>query len=348
MAEQSLVKGCMPVGVTWESDVKAMICEAFAPVEDLRHGEFPAPEAGPGEVVIDVVAAGVNYPDVLIVQGKYQTKPPLPFVPGSEAAGHVAAVGEGVEGFAPGDRVIAFTGSGAFAQQVRVPATQVWPVPDGVDLEVAAGIAITYGTSYHALKDRANIQPGETLLVLGAGGGVGLTAVELGKRMGARVIAAASSADKLALAKAQGADELIDYAQEDLRERVKALTDGKGVDVVYDPVGGPMNLTAIKSLAWGGRLLVIGFAGGDIPSIPANLLLLKSASAVGVLWGNSVRADPVAQGANMRQLLSWLAEGALKPVIDTRFALPDAVAALQHLEKRKVKGKVLLTVAPAS
>ena len=328
--------------------MKAMICEAFAPIEKLRHGEFPPPQAGPGEVVIDVAAAGVNYPDVLIVQGKYQKKPALPFVPGSEAAGRIAAIGDGVEGFAVGDRVIAFTGSGAFAEQVRVPAMQVWPAPDGVDLEIAAGIAITYGTSYHALKDRANIQPGETLLVLGAGGGVGLTAVELGKRMGARVIAAASSAEKLALAKAQGADELIDYSQEDLRERIKALTDGKGVDVVYDPVGGPMNLTAVKSLAWGGRLLIIGFAGGDIPAVPANLLLLKSASAVGVLWGNSVRADPVAQGANMRQLLSWLAEGSLKPVVDTRFALADAVAALQHLEERKVKGKVLLTLKPAS
>jgi len=327
--------------------VKAMVCAAFAPVEALTFGDFPEPQAGPGEVVIDVVAAGVNYPDVLIVQGKYQSKPPLPFVPGSEASGRIAAIGEGVEGFAPGDRVIAFTGSGSFARQVRVPATQVWPVPDGVDLEVAAGISITYGTSYHALKDRAALKPGETLVVLGAGGGVGLTAVELGKHLGARVIAAASSAEKLALAKAQGADDLINYADEDLRERIKALTDGKGVDVIYDPVGGPMNLTAVKSLAWGGRLLVIGFAGGEIPSIPANLLLLKSASAVGVLWGNSVRADPVAQGINMRQLLAWLADGSLRPVVDARYALPDAVAALQHLEGRRVKGKVLLTVAPA-
>ncbi|QGP80535.1 NADPH:quinone oxidoreductase family protein [Sphingobium sp. CAP-1] len=325
--------------------MKAIICESFAPVQHLKYGVFPAPEPGPGEVLIQVAAAGVNYPDVLIVQGKYQTRPALPFVPGSEAAGRIAALGAGVEGFAIGDRVIAFTGSGAFAEQVRVPATQVWPVPDGVDLEVAAGIAITYGTSYHALKDRAALKPGETLLVLGAGGGVGLTAVELGKHMGARVIAAASSPEKLALAKAQGADELIDYAQEDLRERIRALTDGKGVDIVYDPVGGPMNLTAVKSLAWGGRLLVIGFAGGDIPAIPANLLLLKSASAVGVLWGNSVRADPVTQGRNMRQLLAWLADGVLRPIIDTRFALPDAVAALQHLERRKVKGKVLLTLA---
>ncbi len=328
--------------------MKAMICAAFAPVENLRLGDMPAPVAGPGEVVIDVAAAGVNYPDVLIVQGKYQTRPALPFVPGSEAAGHVAALGEGVKGLAVGDRVIAFTGIGAFAEQVRVPATQVWPVPEGVDLEVAAGIAITYGTSYHALKDRAQLKPGETLLVLGAGGGVGLTAVELGKRMGARVIAAASSPEKLALAKGQGADDLIDYAGEDLRERVKELTGGKGVDVVYDPVGGPASIVAVRSLAWGGRHLVIGFAGGEIPAIPANLLLLKSASALGVLWGNSVRADPMEHGANMRQLLDWMAEGSLRPVIDTRFALPDAVAALQHLEGRKVKGKVLLTLDRAS
>nr|WP_218036786.1 NADPH:quinone oxidoreductase family protein [Sphingobium sp. EM0848] len=325
-----------------------MICGTFAPVEALAYGDFPAPQAGPGELLIDVAAAGVNYPDVLIVQGKYQTKPPLPFVPGSEAAGHIAAIGEGVEGFAVGDRVIAFTGSGAFAEQVRVPASQVWPVPEGVDLEVAAGIAITYGTSYHALKDRAALQVGETLLVLGAGGGVGLTAVELGKHMGARVIAAASSTEKLALAKAQGADELIDYAREDLRERIKELTGGKGVDVVYDPVGGASSIVGVRSLAWGGRHLVIGFAGGEIPAIPANLLLLKSAAAVGVLWGNSVRADPVRQGANMRQILDWLAQGALRPVIDARFALSDAVAALQHLEKRQVKGKVLLTRGPAS
>lgn len=328
--------------------MKAMICAAYAPVEELRYGDFPAPVAGPGEVVIDVVAAGVNYPDVLIVQGKYQTKPAVPFVPGSEAAGHILALGAGVEGFAVGDRVIAFTGSGAFAEQVRVPATQVWPVPDGVDLEVAAGIAITYGTSYHALKDRAGLKPGETLLVLGAGGGVGLTAVELGKHMGARVIAAASSPEKLALAKAQGADELIDYAQEDLRDRIKELTGGKGVDVVYDPVGGATSIVGVRSLAWGGRHLVIGFAGGEIPAIPANLLLLKSAAAVGVLWGNSVRADPVNQGTNMRQILDWLAQGALRPAIDTRFALSDAVAALQHLEKRQVKGKILLTLARAS
>ena len=328
--------------------MKAVVCAEFAPIEAHKVEDFPAPVAGPGEVVIDVVAAGVNYPDVLMVQGKYQTKPPLPFVPGSECSGHIAAVGEGVSGLAVGQAVVAFTGTGAFAQQVRVPATQVWPAPAGLELETAAGVAITYGTSYHALKDRAQLQPGETLLVLGAGGGVGLTAVELGKRMGARVIAAASSADKLALARSQGADEVINYAEQDLREAIKDLTGGKGVDVVYDPVGGPSAIVGVRSLAWGGRFLVIGFAGGEIPQIPANLLLLKSASALGVLWGNSLRADPGPQGENMRQILAWLAEGSLRPVIDRRVPLAEVGAALKHLEGRAVRGKVLLTVGPQS
>jgi NADPH2:quinone reductase len=325
--------------------MKAVVCEAFAPIDDLRFGAFPDPVAGPGEVVIEVAAAGVNYPDVLIVQGKYQTRPDLPFVPGSEAAGRILGVGEGVTGFAAGDRVAAFTGTGAFAERVKVKATQAFHVPEAVDLDVAAGVLVTYGTSYHALKDRAAIRPGETLLVLGASGGVGLTAVELGKRLGARVIAAASSAEKLALARAQGADELIDYAGEDLRARLKALTGGRGVDVVYDPVGGPSSIAAVKSLAWGGRHLVVGFAGGDIPAIPANLLLLKSAASLGVLWGASLREDPVHHAANLRQILDWIAEGALRPVIDARFPLAEAVAALRRVESRKVKGKVLLTVA---
>jgi len=331
-----------------ESKVKAVVCTEFAPIDALSVAEFPAPVAGPGEVVIDVVAAGVNYPDVLMVQGKYQTKPPLPFVPGSEASGRIDAVGEGVTGFAVGQPVVAFTGTGAFAEQVRVPAKQVWPAPAGVALDVAGGIAITYGTSYHALKDRAALQPCETLLVLGAGGGVGLTAVELGRKLGARVIAAASSADKLALAREQGAHETINYREDDLRERVKALTGGKGVDVVYDPVGGADAIVGVRSLAWGGRFLVIGFAGGEIEQIPANLLLLKSASAVGVLWGNAVRADPALHGANMRQILDWLGAGELRPVIDRRFALDEARAALEHLEGRAVRGKVLLTVGASN
>ena len=324
--------------------MKAVVCTEFAPLDALVVGERDAPEAGPGEVVIDVVAAGVNFPDVLIVQGKYQVRPPLPFVPGSECSGHIAAVGEGVSGLAIGQPVVAFTGTGSFARQVRVRAGQVWPAPEGLALDIAAGIAITYGTSYLALKDRARLQPGETLLVLGAGGGVGLTAVELGKRMGARVIAAASSAEKLELARSQGADELINYRDEDLRERIKALTAGRGADVVYDPVGGPMAIVGVRSLAWGGRFLIVGFAGGEIPAIPANLLLLKNASALGLLWGDSLRADPEAQGQNMRQILAWLAQGALRPVIDRRFPLDDVVGALKHLEGRAVRGKVLLTI----
>lgn len=324
--------------------MKAIVCYAYAPVSDLKYAEFPEPDAGPGEVVIDVSAAGVNYPDVLIVQGKYQTKPELPFVPGSEASGTIRSIGAGVTGFAVGDKVAAFTGQGAFAEEVRVSASQVWHLPKGLDAEIAAGVLITYGTSYHALKDRAALKAGETLLVLGAGGGVGITAVELGKQMGARVIAAASSDEKLALAKQQGADVLINYATGNLREEIKALTDGRGVDVVYDPVGGDMSITAVKSLAWGGRHLVVGFAAGTIPAIPANLLLLKSASSVGVLWGNSLRADPVPQGKNIDEILAWLADGKLHPVIDARYTLEQAVTALEYVENRQVKGKVLLTL----
>ncbi len=327
--------------------MKAVICEEFAPVSGLKVGEFPNPVAGPGELVIRVTAAGVNYPDVLIVQGKYQSKPERPFVPGSECAGVVDSIGEGVTQFRPGDPVAAFTGSGSFAELVKVPATQVFKLPDGLDLKLASGFLITYGTSYHALKDRADLKAGETLLVLGAGGGVGLTAVELGKLMGARVIAAASTAEKLQLARRQGADDLINYADADLREQVKALTDGKGADVVYDPVGGAMSVASVKALAWGGRHLVIGFAGGEIPTIPANLLLLKSAASVGVLWGMSLRADPDHHADNIDQLLKWLKEGALRPVIDQSFPLDRTVDALNHLESRAVKGKVLLSIADA-
>lgn len=320
------------------------MCDAYAAVSELKYADFPAPEAGPGEVVLDVAAAGVNYPDVLMVQGRYQTKPALPFVPGSEASGTIRSIGAGVTGFAVGDKVVAFTGLGGFAEQVNAPASQVWHLPEGLDAEIASGVLITYGTSYHALKDRAALKAGETLLVLGAGGGVGITAVELGKLMGARVIAAASSEEKLALAKQQGADHLINYATGNLREEIKALTDGRGVDVVYDPVGGDMSIAAVKNLAWGGRHLVIGFAAGTIPAIPANLLLLKSASSVGVLWGNSLRADPVPHGKNIDEILAWLAEGKLRPVIDARYALQEAVDALEYVENRQVKGKVLLTL----
>lgn len=328
--------------------MKAVICHEFAPVEALRVGEAPAPELAPGQVLIDVRAAGVNFPDGLIVQGKYQSKPPLPFVPGSEAAGTVRAVAPGVAGFSAGDRVVAFCGTGAFGEQVAVPASQVYALPDGADWATAAGMLITYGTSYHALKDRAALRRGETLLVLGAAGGVGLAAVELGALMGARVIAAASSPAKLALARDHGAAELIDYANEDLRARVKALTDGKGVDVVYDPVGGASAIAAVKSLAWGGRHLVVGFAGGEIPAIPANLLLLKSAAAIGVLWGNHLRADPAHHAGNIAELLRWLVEGRIRPGIDAIFPLDRAVAAIEHVMARRAQGKVILAVTTGS
>jgi NADPH2:quinone reductase len=324
--------------------MKAVICSSFAPVDALRVGEADAPVLAANGVRIAVEAAGVNFPDGLMVQGKYQTKPSLPFVPGSEAVGIIESVGAEVDGFSVGDRVVAFTGTGAFAELVSVPAAQVFPVPENVDPAIAAGILITYGTSYHALKDRAALRSGETLLVLGAAGGVGLAAVELGALMGARVIAAASTPEKLALARRYGAAETIDYSTEDLRERLKALTDGKGADVIYDPVGGANTLIAVKSLAWGGRLLVIGFAGGDIPNIPANLLLLKSASALGVLWGNSLRADPAHHARNIADLTGWLTEGRIKPAIDAIFPIERAVEAIDHVMERRAQGKVILSI----
>jgi NADPH:quinone reductase len=324
--------------------MRGVICPAFASVSDLTIGDITSPALGDADVLIDVHAAGVNFPDGLMVQGKYQTKPPLPFIPGSELAGVVVSTGSGVRGLQPGDRVAAFSGTGAFAEQAVVPATQVYPLPDDVAMVDAAGLLITYGTSYHALKDRALLKPGETLLVLGAAGGVGLAAVELGAMMGARVIAAASTDEKLALARDRGASDTIRYSDEDLRKRVKALTDGKGVDVVYDPVGGEASLAAVKSLAWGGRHLVVGFATGDIPKIPANLLLLKSAASLGVLWGMSLRADPPHHAGNISDLLGRLVTGRIRPVIDRVFPLEEAVAAIEHVMNRRAQGKVILTV----
>jgi NADPH2:quinone reductase len=324
--------------------MKAVICDAFAPVDALKISETSVRPVGPGDVLIRALAAGVNFPDGLMVQGKYQTKPPLPFTPGSEVAGYVEQVGDEVSAFRPGDLVVGFSGTGAFAEFVTVPAPQVFRLPEGVDPIVASGILITYGTSYHALKDRAALAPGETLLVLGAAGGVGLAAVELGALMGARVIAAASTPEKLELARSYGAAEVINYATEDLRERLKVLTGGKGVDVVYDPVGGASTLTAVKSLAWGGRLLVVGFAGGDIPDIPANLLLLKSASALGVLWGMSLRADPAHHAANIADIVGWLAAGKIRPAIDSVLPLEQAVTAINHVMERRAQGKVILVI----
>jgi NADPH2:quinone reductase len=274
--------------------MKAVLCKAWGGPETLVVEEVPSPHAGAGEVVVDVKAAGVNFPDMLMIQGKYQVKPPLPFTPGAELAGVVKEAGGGVTHVKPGDAVIAYVNTGAFAEECLAPAARIVPMPRGVDFAPAAAFTLTYGTSWHALKDRAQLKPGESLLVLGAAGGVGLAAVELGAAMGARVIAAASSDDKLAVCRAHGASDTINYATEDLRERLKQLVGEKGVDVVYDPVGGAMSEPALRSMGWRGRFLVIGFAGGEIPRLPANLVLLKGSAIVGVYWGEWMRREPEA------------------------------------------------------
>src|SRR3954467_14914320 len=264
--------------------MKAVLCKQYGPPDTLTFEELPSPKAGAGEVVVAVKAASVNFPDVLIIQNKYQFKPPLPFSPGSELAGVVKEVGAGVTNVKAGDKVIAFTTYGAFAEEVKTEAGRLLPLPEGMDFASGAAFLLTYGTSDHALRDRGALKAGETLLVLGAAGGVGLAAIEIGKILGARVIACASTEEKLAVCRAHGADETINYAAEDLRERIKALTDARGADVVYDPVGGPYTELALRSIAWRGRLLVVGFAPGEIPKIPLNLTLLKGCAIVGVFW----------------------------------------------------------------
>jgi NADPH2:quinone reductase len=324
--------------------MKAVLCKAYGPPESLVFEDVPSPQPGAGEVVVSVKAASVNFPDVLIIQNKYQFKPPLPFSPGSELAGIVKEVGAGVSAFKPGDRVIAFTGYGAFAEEVKTEATRLVPLPQGMDFNTGAAFILTYGTSDHALRDRGALKAGETLLVLGAAGGVGLAAIEIGKALGARVIACASSEDKLAVCREHGADETINYSSEDLRERIKALTQGKGVDVVYDADGGPYSEPAFRSIAWRGRLLVVGFAAGDIPKLPLNLALLKGASIVGVFWGDFGRREPKQFGASLRQLGQWFAEGKLKPHVSQVLPLAKAADALDLMAARKVKGKLVLTV----
>jgi NADPH2:quinone reductase len=296
-------------------------------------------------VVVSVRAASVNFPDFLIIQNKYQFKPPLPFSPGSELAGTVKEVGGGVSNVRPGDRVIAFTTYGAFAEEVKTEATRLLALPDRMDYVTGAAFLLTYATSDHALRDRGALKAGETLLVLGAAGGVGLAAIEIGKALGARVVACASSDDKLAVCREHGADETINYATEDLRERVKAISDGRGVDVVYDAVGGPYTEPAFRSLAWRGRLLVVGFAAGDIPRLPLNLPLLKGAAVVGVFWGDFARREPKAFAASVRQLASWYAEGRLRPHVSQTLPLERAAEAIQLLASRKAKGKIVLTTA---
>ncbi len=324
--------------------MKAVLAKAFGPPEELALEEVPPPHAGPGEVVIKTKACGVNFFDALIVQGKYQTRPPLPFSPGGEVAGAISEVGEGVTTLEKGTRVLAFTGHGGYAEEVTVDAASVAELPAQMDFVTAAAFPITYATSYHALKDRGQLRSGETLLVLGAAGGVGLAAVEIGKIMGARVIACASSEEKLALAREHGADALINYGTSGLRERVREETAGKGVDVVYDPVGGAYAEPALRSLAAGGRYLVIGFASGEIPKIALNLLLLKVVSMVGVFWGAFARAQPQGNAANLSELLHWYVQGRLRPHVSATFPLERYGDALEAVMKRKVLGKVVLVM----
>ncbi len=324
--------------------MKAVRCKALGAPEGLAVEEVASPRPGPGQVRVAVAAAGVNFPDTLIIQGKYQLRPELPFTPGAEFAGRVLEVGAEVAHVVPGDAVVGFAGWGAFAEEAVAEGQNVLTLPPGVDSAVAACFAMAYGTSWHALQDRARLQPGETLLVLGASGGVGLAAVELGKRLGARVIAAASSAEKLAACRSQGADELVDYTQPGWRDAVKALVGGKGVDVVYDPVGGAWAEPALRLMAWNGRYLVVGFAGGEIPRIPLNLPLLKGYSIVGVYWGEMARRQPRQHQANMAQLFGWLASGELRPVISARYPMARAGEALRAILDRKVTGKVALTM----
>jgi NADPH2:quinone reductase len=322
--------------------MKAVLCKAFGPPESLVFEDGASPVAGPGEVIVSVKAASVNFPDVLIIENKYQLKPPLPFSPGSELAGVVKAVGDDVTEVKVGDRVMAITGYGAFAQEVKTEARRTLPIPAGMNFATAAAFGLTYATSEHALVDRGALQSGETLLVLGAAGGVGLAAIEIGKILGARVIACASTDEKLAVCREHGADDTINYAAEDLRDRIKTLTGGKGPDVVYDPVGGPYTELALRSIAWRGRLLVVGFAAGEIPKIPLNLTLLKGCSIVGVFWGDWARREPAHFAEAMARLGGWYASGRLKPHVSATFPLERAADALTLMASRKVTGKVVL------
>jgi NADPH2:quinone reductase len=322
--------------------MNALVCRAFGPIGDLRVEQIPAPVPGPGQVLIDVQAASINFPDALMVQGLYQIKPPLPFVPGAELAGTVAAVGANVERLRPGDRVIAMTGTGAFAEQCLADAARTMPLTPDMDFALGAAFTLTYGTSIHALQTIGRLQAGESLLVLGAGGGVGIAAVQIAKALGARVIAAASSAEKLAMARTAGADETIDYTQPEWRRQVEALTGGAGVDVVYDAVGGSYSEPALRATAWRGRYLIIGFAAGEIPKLALNLALLKERALLGVFWGEAMRRDPAQLVADMRQLSAWFAAGKVRPPVTERVPLQGAADAIARLAGRKAIGKLVV------
>ncbi len=321
--------------------MKALLCKAFGPVENLAVEQRPDPQAGPLEVVVDIKAAGLNFPDLLMINGLYQVKNELPFIPGGEAAGMVREIGNEVRHLNTGDRVIILPTTGAFAEQCAVPAEQVVPLPDSLSFEQGAGFTVAYGTSYHALRQCAQLQPGETLLVLGAAGGVGTAAVEIAEGMGAKVIAAASTQQKLEFARTVGAHETINYSEVPLRDAVRELTDGKGVDIVYDPVGGDMSIQALRSLAWHGRYLVVGFASG---AMPANLALLKEASIIGVWWGTWAKRSPDESRDNMSELFSLVAQGKLRPRVTETYALEDFVDAFAVISNRKVLAKIVFTL----
>ena len=318
------------------------LCENPVGVQALEWKEMPTPTPGAGEVLVQIKAASLNFPDLLIVQNKYQMKPPLPFVPGSEYAGVVQAVGEGVQNLAVGQHVACLSGTGGFATHTLAPAKLCMRLPDGFSFVDAAAFIMIYATSHHALVDRAQLRAGETVLVLGAAGGVGTSAIQIAKTMGARVIAAASTDEKCALCKAEGADDTINYSTGNLREAIKTLTQGKGPDVIYDPVGGDFAEAAFRSIAWRGRYLVVGFAAGPIPSLPLNLALLKGASIVGVFWGDFARREPQANAAMMGELAQWYASGKIKPVIDRTMPMADLKAAYERMGSRQVKGKLVM------
>tara|TARA_B110000503_G_C7172961_1_gene425339 strand:- start:2014 stop:2991 length:978 start_codon:yes stop_codon:yes gene_type:complete len=325
--------------------MKAVICKEHGLPEKLELvSDWPEPEVGEHDVLIDVKAAGLNFPDVLMIQGKYQMQPEMPFIPGGECAGVVAAVGAKVTRFKVGNRVLSAGGSGAFCQKIVVNEANAFPMPGGLSFEQAAGVSITYFTSYYALKQRADLQPGETLLVLGAAGGVGTSAIELGKQMGAKVIAAASTDEKLELCKKLGADEVINYSKENLKDVIKALTGGKGVDVVYDPVGGDYAEAAIRGMAWNGRYLVIGFASGPIPKIALNLTLLKGCSIVGVFWGRFVGEEPEVNLKNIETLWELFSSGKISPVVTDSFPIEQYEEAFNCMIERRARGKVIITM----
>jgi NADPH:quinone reductase len=325
--------------------MKALLCTSFGQPEQLVLEDMPSPTPSAGQVAIAVKACGVNFPDTLMIQGKYQFKPPMPFSPGGEVSGIVTAVGEGVKHLRVGDRVFSLTGWGGFAEEVLADARKTLPMPPQMDFETAASMMYTYGTSYHALKNRAQLHAGETLLVLGAAGGVGLAAVQLGHLMGAKVIAAASTDEKLAICQQHGANDTINYTQQDLRERIKEITQGKGVDVVYDAVGGQFSEPALRSMAWKGRFLVVGFAAGDIPQVPLNLALLKGCSIVGVFWGAFAEREPGVSMQNFQELLAWMQSGQLKQYVQKTYPLAEGGQALRDMIERRVVGKVIVTMA---